>query len=72
MLTERGLGPALQSVADRAPVPVELDVQLDDRLAPAQEAALYFTASEALANVAKYARGDVGVRSAPGARTAAS
>ena len=55
LLTERGLGPALQSVADRAPLPVELDVQLHDRLTPAHEAALYFTACEALANVTKYA-----------------
>ena len=56
MLTERGLAPALQSVADRAPVPVELDVQLPERLAPAHEAALYFTACEALANVSKHAQ----------------
>jgi signal transduction histidine kinase len=55
VLTERGLPAALQSIVDRAPVPVELDVRLEERLAPAQEAALYFTASEALANVAKYA-----------------
>jgi signal transduction histidine kinase len=56
VLTERGLRPALQSVADRAPVPVELAVSLDAALTPGQEAALYFTASEAVANVAKYAQ----------------
>ena len=55
MLTERGLGAALQFVADRAPLPVDLNVQLDVRLAPAHEAALYFTACEALANVTKHA-----------------
>jgi signal transduction histidine kinase len=55
ILTERGLEPALLSVADRSPVPVDVDVQLDRRLDQPQEAALYFTASEALANVAKYA-----------------
>ncbi len=55
MLTERGLGAALQFIADRAPLPVDLDVQLDVRLAPAHEAALYFTACEALANVTKHA-----------------
>jgi signal transduction histidine kinase len=56
ILTERGLEPALRAVADRSPVPVELDGQLEQRLEQLQEAALYFTASEALANVAKYAQ----------------
>ena len=57
ILTDRGLEPALQALADRSPVPVELDVQADLELPPAHEAALYFVASEALANVAKYAGG---------------
>jgi signal transduction histidine kinase len=55
ILTERGLDPALRAVADRSPVPVAVDTQLAGRLDQPQEAALYFTASEALANVAKYA-----------------
>jgi signal transduction histidine kinase len=55
ILTERGLEPALLSIADRSPVPVAIDVRLERRLDQHQEAALYFTASEALANVAKYA-----------------
>jgi signal transduction histidine kinase len=54
LLTERGLGPALTSLAGRLPVPVQLSV-LPERLPAFLEAAVYFTCSEALANVAKYA-----------------
>ena len=55
ILTERGLEPALKTLVDRCPLHVELDVDLPGRLEPSQEAALYFTVSEALANVVKYA-----------------
>jgi signal transduction histidine kinase len=56
VLTERGLVAALGELASRSPVRAEVDATLDDRLPPAQEAALYFVAAEALTNVAKYAR----------------
>jgi signal transduction histidine kinase len=56
VLTERGLGPALTSLADRTPLPVELEVEPDERLPGQVEAAAYYVVSEALANVAKYAR----------------
>jgi PAS domain S-box-containing protein len=55
VLTERGLGPAIEALATRAPVPVELVGVPERRLAPAIEATAYFTVSEALTNVAKYA-----------------
>ena len=55
VLTERGLGPALQSLCDRAPLPVELEALPDERLPRRVEAAAYYVVSEALANVAKYA-----------------
>ncbi|MGH9248961.1 MAG: sensor histidine kinase, partial [Acidimicrobiales bacterium] len=42
ILTERGLGPALQELAFLAPVPVELDVSLDGRLSQPVEAAVYY------------------------------
>jgi signal transduction histidine kinase len=56
ILTEDGLGAALESLAERATVPVERHLELRARLDPAVEAAAYFVCSEALANVAKYAR----------------
>jgi PAS domain S-box-containing protein len=54
VLTDRGLGPALESLVVRSPFPVEVDAP-EERLAPAIEAAAYYVAAEALANVAKYA-----------------
>lgn len=54
VLVEAGLAGALASLAERGPVPVELDVraaELPDEL----EATVYFICAEALANVAKYA-----------------
>jgi PAS domain S-box-containing protein len=55
VLTERGLGPALASLADRTPLPVEFEQLPDERLPGQVEAAAYYVVSEALANVAKYA-----------------
>jgi signal transduction histidine kinase len=53
-LTEHGLRRALRELADQAAVPVALDVPAG-RYPGAQEAAVFFLCSEALANVAKYA-----------------
>jgi len=55
VLTERGLDPALEGLAARAPLPVTLSASLGERLPPAVEAAAYFVVMEALTNVAKYA-----------------
>ena len=60
VLTERGLAPALQALAARAPLPVDLELP-DERLPAPVEAAAYYLVSEALANVAKHA-GATGVR----------
>jgi PAS domain S-box-containing protein len=54
VLSERGLAAALEALAGRAPVPVDVTVP-PERLPPAVEAAAYYVISEALANVAKYA-----------------
>jgi signal transduction histidine kinase len=56
VLADRGLRPALLAIAERSPIPVDLTCDLEERLPPPYEAALYFTASEAIANVAKHAR----------------
>jgi signal transduction histidine kinase len=55
ILTEAGLGPAIESLAEQAPLPVTVDAQLDRRLSPVVEATAYFVAAEALTNVAKHA-----------------
>ena len=56
ILTERGLGPALESLAERCTIPATVHASLNGRLPPSIEATAYFIASEALANVAKYSR----------------
>jgi signal transduction histidine kinase len=55
VLTERGLAPALESLAGRSPLPVDLQLPQGERLPRRVEAAAYYVVSEALANVAKYA-----------------
>ena len=56
VLADRGLGAAVEELAERAPLPVEVVSKLPDRRLPEQvELAAYFVVSEALTNVAKYA-----------------
>jgi len=54
VLSQRGLGAALEEVTERLPLPVSVQVPAR-RLDAAVEAALYFVACEALANVVKHA-----------------
>ena len=56
MLTDHGLGPALEALAARAPVPVRVIGVPATPLNPKVEAAAYFVTAEALTNVAKYAQ----------------
>jgi signal transduction histidine kinase len=51
----RGLAMALEAVAERSPVPVDLRVECATRPPPTVEAAAYYVVSEALTNVARYA-----------------
>ena len=55
ILTEAGLGPAIDTLAERSTVAATVIALPDRRLSPAVEATAYFVVSEALANVAKYA-----------------
>lgn len=54
ILTQDGLEAALGFLAERAPLPVQLDVSLPRRLAQDVEATAYFVVSEALTNAAKH------------------
>lgn len=54
MLSERGLAPALEALAERSPIPVEVDGAVP-RCRPAAEAAAYFLVAEALTNAARHA-----------------
>jgi signal transduction histidine kinase len=55
VLTERGLLPAMSSLAKHAPCPVRV-VAPPERLPAVIETAVYFMCAEALTNVGKYAR----------------
>jgi signal transduction histidine kinase/putative methionine-R-sulfoxide reductase with GAF domain len=59
ILSEAGLGPALEALARRSAVPVELDLNLGPRLGDHVEAAGYYIASEAITNVVKHAQASV-------------
>ena len=56
ILTDRGLGPAVQSLDSRLPVAVSVVKTPAARLAPPVEASVYFFVSEALTNVVKHAQ----------------
>ena len=55
ILTERGLGPALEGVVARSAFPVELTAMPGERLPEPVEAAAFYLICESLANVAKHA-----------------
>ena len=56
ILSKGGLGPALQALAHRSAIPVDLDIATDVRLEEPIEVAAYFVASEALANAVKHSQ----------------
>jgi signal transduction histidine kinase len=68
ILTEAGIAPALEALADEAPLPVELDEVVSERQPPAVETTAYVTVAEAIDDAAR--RGapflSVRVRSAEG------
>jgi signal transduction histidine kinase len=65
VLSDRGLEAAVDALASRAPLPVEIDASVDGRLPGPVEAAAYFVVAEALTNVVRHAaadRAEIGIR----------
>jgi len=56
ILAEGGLRPALETLARRSPIPVDLQVHADERLPEPVEVSAYYVVAEALTNAAKHAR----------------
>jgi signal transduction histidine kinase len=56
ILTERGLGNAVDELALRMRLPVEVEVSLSERLPTQVETAAYYVIAEALTNIVKHAR----------------
>jgi signal transduction histidine kinase len=56
ILTEAGLGAALEALAERSALPTYVTSELTQPLPASVEAAAYFVAAEALANAGKHAR----------------
>jgi len=56
VVTGHGLEVALESLVANAPLPVQLNVELDKRVDEPVEVAAYYVVSEALTNAAKHAR----------------
>jgi PAS domain S-box-containing protein len=56
VLSHRGLALAVEALAERAPLPVEVATIPEERLPEQIEAAAFYVISEALTNVAKYAQ----------------
>jgi signal transduction histidine kinase len=58
ILTDRGLGPALEAILARAPLPVELSDLPGERLPERVEAAVYYVVAETVTNIAKHAQAE--------------
>jgi signal transduction histidine kinase len=54
ILSDRGLNAAVTALAERQPLPTEVEFEVERRLEPTVEATAYFVIAEGLANVAKY------------------
>ncbi len=55
VLADRGLPAALEALGTRSAIPVEVNAEEGDRLAPAIETVAYFVVAESLTNAAKHA-----------------
>jgi signal transduction histidine kinase len=70
ILSDRGLKAAVGALAERQPLPTEIEFSVERKLEPTVEATAYFMIAEGLANIGKYAKAkqaDVRVREQDGA-----
>ena len=58
VLARGGLGPALNALTRRTPLPVRLTVRVPERLSRQIEVSAYYTIAEALTNAAKHSRAE--------------
>jgi signal transduction histidine kinase len=56
VLSDRGLEPAIEALAARTPLPVRIEVAIEERLPEPVEAAAYYVVAEAVTNAAKHAQ----------------
>jgi signal transduction histidine kinase len=56
LLAQRGLAAAVRAGAARSSLPIDLELELDEALPPAVEAAAYYVCAEAVTNAVKHAR----------------
>ena len=56
LLARRGLGPSLRALTRRSPIPVDLEIELDERPPAPVETALYYIVSEALTNAIRHSQ----------------
>jgi signal transduction histidine kinase len=55
ILSDRGLEAAVKALAERQPLPTEIDFAVEHELEPTVEATAYFVIAEGLTNIGKYA-----------------
>jgi signal transduction histidine kinase len=55
VLSRYGLGPALDALVNRAPLPVTVANEIEERLPPSVEAAVYYVVAESVTNCVKHA-----------------
>jgi signal transduction histidine kinase len=58
VLTDRGLDAAVSGLAERCPVPVDVEIALDERPPDAVETGAYYVVAEALTNVGRHANAE--------------
>ncbi|MGA9762230.1 MAG: sensor histidine kinase [Gaiellaceae bacterium] len=55
ILSDRGLNAAVKALAERQPLPTEVEFSVERKLEPSVEATAYFVVAEGLTNIGKYA-----------------